>query len=275
MPILFKDLFKRADHISFIKYQGYQLDSPIDAPHKETGDLIIHCAAEYDQQEMLAILIEANVNVDMVSSTGNFAGQTPLGVALSSVGSDKAAAFLIDKGADCEQCDTAGAFPLMRAVKTGSTENILRLLVDKKVDINQENLISSDKNYKSLPYKGMTALMYAAEGSAISSIKILIGRGASLINFYGRSVFEYCFNERLKELVLDEVEKRRLKTRELHKQLRDKMFFPPPLALLVCSYTAGYNYEHKFFNPKIKALEPSKKKEELVLNKKRKASVLV
>lgn len=137
------------------------------------GNTALHKIAGYSSEstetiEIIGLLIDKGANIEAL----NKAGATPLFRA-ASMNNDKAAAYLLDRGANINVRDKAIKDTVLHAaansiVKKESAQTVA-LLLDRGIDINSLT-----------PRESHTPLHWAAKNGNNASVELLISRGANV-----------------------------------------------------------------------------------------------
>ncbi|MCE3239013.1 MAG: Ankyrin repeat (3 copies) [Gammaproteobacteria bacterium] len=245
MPIYLKDIFKTPKQLRFVEERGYDLNASIHEPHPEKGSFLIHEAAKYDKVETINALIKAGVDMNLSAvRPRKFYGHTPLIIALSER-STRTISYLIHEKADVEKCDAIGEFPLAKAARKGDNKS-LKLLLDARANVDQENLLSTFVTSQGLPHKHMTALMYAFQYGMVSSVTLLLDEGANVVNSQNKDAFIYCDYEILRQEMKAKIQKRRSHIENQYNFLVEFSLLDS-IVKLICGYTHGCNYNSSFF----------------------------
>jgi ankyrin repeat protein len=246
LPTL-RSIFKDPSHLLFLERERYDLDSRLDEPHPKTGCFLIHKAAEYDQKEIVAILLQEGIDVDFsVPEWDEFYGQTPLNIALS-MENESTASFLLDQKADVEKCDLKGEFPLVKSARVGDCEKI-KSLIAEGANVNKENLINPHAPSPHLPFKHRNALMYALENSRLSAATLLLDLGSAIVNSQGQSVLDYCTNNLVRKRIEEDIKTRCPVIREKYQNLvANNTPLPKAITEIVCSHMPEYYHASNFF----------------------------
>lgn len=238
----FSALFKAEKQRLFLQERKYDLEDTIDQPSRNLlRSFAIHSACDDEGNvAMVKLLLLSKIDVNLISTSQYSEGESPLSVASSS-DNEAALRLLIDQGANLHHVDMSGEFPLAKCVRRGFDKSCrnARYLLDAKADIDQENptsteLTSPDQGH--LPRRHMTALFYAVHAGSLKAAYLLIEQGASLMNSQGRTVFEYCFNERVRDKIREKVEAQQVAIRAIQGLLQEMVVLPSVINQLICSY---------------------------------------
>lgn len=129
----------------------------------------LHDAAESGHPQIVKYLISLGCDVNLRKSSN---GRTPLFLAKNNLEITK---ILIQQGADVDVADVKGLTPLMMAV---GNESVCKFLLDSQAKINEEN---KDR---------VSALYLAVSCSNFRVVKLLVDRGASVVNSKGDIVLK-------------------------------------------------------------------------------------
>ncbi|KAF1313651.1 Serine/threonine protein kinase, partial [Globisporangium splendens] len=143
-------------------------------------------AAESGDLEMCAFLIERGASVDLCDSSG----RDPLSYATAN-GHTESVVLLTLLGANANKRDMDGRSPLSYAAEAGMTE-IVQFLVYRGADVTEKDRF------------GRTPLSYAAESGHTESVQLLFDRGADVSDkdWFGRTPLLYAADAGNTEIVL-------------------------------------------------------------------------
>lgn len=161
---LFDILDKNPDSITILKKSGFNLNNK-----NEYGYSHLLYALINNRTDIAELLIKNDVDCNCTFEDDNKNVFSALEWALLKNQSE-VATLLINHGADINHYCSAGFNAFLVAAQSGDNKN-LQLLLDKGISVN---------TIGQKTYEGQTALMSAANGNHLDTVKFLISRGANI-----------------------------------------------------------------------------------------------